>query len=292
VILAEKLLEFLSSTDGFGTEVSEMQRRLFNWSALIVCMFALGVPATCFSDYTIQWTGETWDLPSEVGVGNGLAYESDGGEDYIWHSSWYSGQIRRLRLSDGATVEEFTSPSCGEFPTCESSGLEFVGGYLWHVTGFGKTYKLDPVTGSKLDECSISSSPRGLAWGDGHFWTADFDANTWYWFDCPGGMGPVHATPFAHPNAIAWDGNFIWIASTDNNYIYKFDPWTGAVLDSAFVWASWGIRSMQILPSDTSPWTIYMVPHKDPTTVYEGQLCEGATSNDQTTWGRVKSLFR
>jgi hypothetical protein len=147
-----------------------------------------------------------------------------------------------------------------------------VGGYLWHITGFGKAYKLDPSTCAKVDEVGISSSPRGLTWDGSHFWTADFDANTWYRFDMAGNMSPIYSTPFAHPNAIGWDGSGIWIGSTDDNYIYRFDPGTGAKTDSAYVGALWPVRSMQIVPSGGSSHTIYLVPHMDPTRIYEGIL--------------------
>jgi hypothetical protein len=271
-----------------------MGRSLTSFGVLIALVVVLGLAENSHATHTIFWTGESWPLHADMseGAGNGLALETDGGELCMWNAAWYSGEIRKIRLADSALVTQFTSPSCAEFPTCESAGLEFVGGYLWHVTGFGKIYQLDPSSGAKIDELSISSSPRGLTWDGGYFWTVDFDANSWYRFDFAGVMDPVYPTPFAHPGCIAWDGQFIWISSPELTYIYKFDPVSGAKLDSAYAGDLGRVRSLQIVPAD-SCWTIYIVPHDGPARFYKGVITEdGASATVPSTWGRVKAIYR
>ncbi|MDZ7261435.1 MAG: T9SS type A sorting domain-containing protein [candidate division KSB1 bacterium] len=204
-------------------------------------IFGASTNGTTFYAYRISGSsGGSWipfglaltDVPTlgnvtgRSSVWIGFGFTSDG-------SSTYKGAFVDDVTLEKGNVGTFTQSgnpfsTPGTFPF----GLASDGTYLWHTdVDYTRLYKLNPTTGTVVNNYSVGGSPSGLAWDGTNLWMADASYDRIYKMSSTGSKLTSFSTPGSIPTGLTWDGNNFWLCDQGVSTIWKLSP-SGTIISS------------------------------------------------------------
>jgi hypothetical protein len=155
--------------------------------------------------------------------------ESDGAD--LWVADHDSGDVKRVRASDGKVLETWTGASA-------AVGVLVARGRVY-VTGQqspGKLYVIDPSTAAGAVttlSSGLGDLPKGLATDGSFIWTANSGGSVSR-VDPDSGATTNISTGFGKPLGILFDGSNIWVTDNGDNRLKKLDS-SGSIVQSVAV---------------------------------------------------------
>lgn len=221
----------------------------------------------------------------------------------------------------GSIVSSFPSP----FWTF-GKGLDFHGGYIYHVTNATRTCYQTTTTGSIVRSITFPNDMRGVHFTGSYFWASDNVAV--YRLDTNGSVLNSFATVWAH-YGLTFDGTYIWGSTVNSGNLITKMTTEGSVVssfegpgsyngdldwDSGYLWVcDWPVSGGGLYRITTTGSVVESyVPPSGPTTRPSGccwdgdylwflnfsepryvyQIDTARTSITPTSIGKVKALFR
>jgi hypothetical protein len=127
----------------------------------------------------------------------------------------------------GSIVSSFQSP----FHPTYVKGMDYYGGYIWHVSNGSSTIYRTNTTGTIVSSFTGPSATMGVHCTGSYLWTCSYSPRYVYYMTTAGSV----ISSFMGPNygyGLTFDGTYLWFSSAvSGNYIYRMTT-TGSVLNS------------------------------------------------------------
>lgn len=129
-----------------------------------------------------------------------------------------------IAVGAGSIISSFPSPI-----STYGKGLDYYGGYIYHVTNANRICYQTTTTGSVVRSITFPSTMRGVHFTGSYFWASDNVAV--YRLNTSGSVLNSFSTNLAH-YGLAFDGTYIWGSTARvNNQITRMTT-TGSVVSS------------------------------------------------------------
>ncbi|HKA37741.1 MAG TPA: S-layer homology domain-containing protein [Thermoanaerobaculia bacterium] len=177
------------------------------------------------------WTTQNATVLGVTTLGSpGKTLASDGTD--IWGASGGSGEVFRVRASDGKLLEAWTGAT-NPITILVAMGRVFVDS----EDSPGKLYRLDPSLPAgavTTVATNLGNSPRQMAFDGARIWTANTSGSVS--IITPGASLPwtvttVTAAAFSFPTGAVFDGANVWVGDANDGALFRFDP-AGTILQT------------------------------------------------------------
>lgn len=127
----------------------------------------------------------------------------------------------------GSIISSFQSP----FHPSYVKGMDYYGGYIWHVSNAANVIYQTTTTGSVVRSFTGPSMTMGIYCTGSYLWTCSFSPAMVYYMTTTGSIINSFSGP-ANGYGLTFDGTYLWYSSAvSGNNIYRITT-TGSVLNS------------------------------------------------------------
>ena len=127
----------------------------------------------------------------------------------------------------GSIISSFQSP----FHPTYVKGIDYYGGYIWHVSNAVNTIYQTTTTGSVVSSFTGPRSTTGVHCTGSYLWTCSYSPAMVYYLTTTGTIVRSFSGP-TDGYGLSFDGTYLWFSSArSGNMIYRMTT-TGSVLNS------------------------------------------------------------